>query len=98
MVGYSSEDEEGNPLGGQRIKKRAAEEKYYDNPGIGSLKKKQPDQGKVNMSDKKPDAAKHEGKNVFKEKKASCPGQMYVKKEVHNESDFAGEKKLKNFY
>lgn len=101
MVGYSSEDEEGNPVMGQKIKKRAVEEKYYDNPGMPQLKYKQPDQGKVKMSDKKPDAAKHEGKNVFKEKKKDCcPGQMYVKKEKqeHNESDFAGEQKQKSMY
>lgn len=101
MVGYSSEDEEGNPLGGQKIKKRPVEEKYYDNPGMPKLKYKQPDQGKVNMSDKKPDAAKHEGKNVFKpSEKPKCPGQMYVKpeKKEHNEQDFAGEQKQKRMY
>ena len=101
MVGYSSEDEEGNPLMGQKMKRRPMTEERYENPGMPKLKYKQPDQGKVKMSDKKPDASKHEGKNVFKDKKKMCcPGQMYVKKEKdeHNESEFAGEQKQKDFY
>lgn len=42
----------------------------------------------------KPDKTKH--KNCYEgteAKKSSLPGQMYVPKKVHNESDFAGEKK-----
>lgn len=101
MSGYESEDEEGNPLGGQKLKRRPMSEEHYVHPGKEKLKYKQPDEGKVKMSDKKPDAAKHEGKNVFKEKKGHCcPGLMYVKKEKqeHNESEFAGEQKQKSMY
>jgi hypothetical protein len=75
-------------------------EERYVNPPPVKTKYKQPDQGNK-MSEKKPDQAGHEGKNVFKEKKKDCcPGQMYVKKEKqeHNESDFAGEQKQKRMY
>jgi|SRR5271168_282048 len=101
MVGYSSEDEEGNPLMGQKLKKRPLEEKYYENPEPVKLKYKQPDSGRKHMSEHEPDKSKHEGKNVFKpEAKPKCPGQMYTKKEKqeHNESSFAGEKKQKEMY
>lgn len=101
MVLYNGEEEESVPLGGQKLKRRPMTEAYYDNPKYSQKKAKQPDQGKVNMSDKKPDAAKHEGKNVFKpSEKPKCPGQMYVKpeKKEHNENDFAGEQKQKRMY
>lgn len=41
----------------------------------------------------KPDALCHKGKDFETAKDAKIPGQMYVPKKVHNQSDFAGEKK-----
>lgn len=42
----------------------------------------------------KPDKTEHKSCDEgTKAKKASLPGQMYVPKKTHNESDFAGEKK-----
>lgn len=42
----------------------------------------------------KPDKTKHDKKEDMGTvaKKASLPGQMYVPKKCHNESDFVGEK------
>ena len=56
------------------------------------------EKGKASHKDLKPDALKHEGKNVFKGEKYCMPGQQYVPKKDHNESDFAGEQKQKSMY
>ena len=45
-------------------------------------------------ADLKVDKTGHKHENMGTEaKKATLPGQMYVPKKTHNESDFVGEKK-----
>ncbi|HET9433037.1 MAG TPA: hypothetical protein VFO37_04735 [Chitinophagaceae bacterium] len=43
--------------------------------------------------DHKPDALCHKGKSYETAKDSKLPGQMYVPKKIHNESNFAAEKK-----
>lgn len=101
MVEYNGKKEASVPLMGQKQVRRDATEVYYKDEDKAEKKHKQPnDGGKVKM-DKKPDAMRHDGKNVFKEQaKPKCPGQMYTtsEKKQHNESTFAGEQKQKRMY
>ncbi len=43
----------------------------------------------------KPDALCHKGEKYETAKDSKIPGQMYVPKKTHNESNFAAEKKEK---
>lgn len=53
------------------------------------------DKKKYSDSNMKPDKTCHEKRQDMgtMAKKATLPGQMYVPKKDHNESDFAGEEK-----
>lgn len=97
MVEYDGSKEKSVPLGGQKNMRRPMTEAYYKNEDKKMSKPKQPDSGA--RVEKKPDAMRHDGKNVFGKEKANClPGQQYVPKSVHNESKFAGEQKQKEMY
>lgn len=51
--------------------------------------------GKYSDSNLKPDKTKHDKNQDMgtMAKDAKLPGQMYVPKKIHNESDFAGEER-----
>jgi len=53
------------------------------------------DKGRYSDSNLKPDKTGHKSKEDMgtMAKKSTCPGQMYVPKKDHNESDFAGEER-----
>lgn len=98
MVDYNGREETFSPMSRKRQKSRPATEAYYEEEKEPMKHYREPDERRVKM-DKKPDANKHEGKNVFGGGKKNCsPGQMYVPKKEHNESKFAGEQKQKKMY
>lgn len=101
MVEYNGKKEASVPLMGQKQVRREKTEVYYKDEDKPEKKHKQPNDGGSVKMDKKPDAMRHDGKNVFgkeKKDKKCCPGQMYVPKKDHNESSFAGELKQKEMY
>lgn len=59
------------------------------------MDKQKESKGKYSDSNLKPDKTCHEKNQDMgtMAKKASLPGQMYVPKKDHNESDFAGEER-----
>jgi hypothetical protein len=59
------------------------------------MEKEKKSSGKYSDSNLKPDKTCHEKNQDMgtMAKKASLPGQMYVPKKDHNESDFAGEER-----
>jgi len=87
------------PMSYNRQERRPATE-AYNTHGKDTTKShyKEPDKNKAKV-ESKPDKSCHEGKNVFAPaKKNPLPGQMYMPKAIHNEQDFAGEKKQKEMY
>ena len=62
---------------------------------IGDPKMDKKEKGKYSDSNMKPDKTCHDKKQDMgtMAKDAKLPGQMYVPKRTHNESDFAGEER-----